>query len=66
MLRRVLKGREISSNGKALISKDGMRMYRMPTYKPKVKKVQANFERRFEGQTSQEWQANGHLDIIME
>lgn len=66
MLRRVLKGRGISSNGKALISKDGMRMYRMPVYKPKIKKVQDNFERRFEGQTSQEWQANGHLDIIME
>lgn len=57
------KGATKSSNGKSLVSKDGSRMYRSPTYKPKLGKTQANFERRFPGQTQRRPQANGHLDI---
>jgi RHS repeat-associated protein len=54
----------ISSDGKALISADGMRQYRSPILKPDLGKTQANFQRRFEGQKRREWQSNGHLDIL--
>jgi filamentous hemagglutinin len=47
-----------------LESLDGLRKYRPPSWKEKLGKAQANFERRFEGQASKEWQANGHIDII--
>ena len=57
-------GSRVSSNGKALISKDGLRQYRPPSQKPELGKTQANFERRFPGQTTKEWQSNGHLDIV--
>jgi hypothetical protein len=52
----------LSSNGKALISGDGLRQYRLPTYKPRRGIWQANFEERLE--LSGEWQSNGHLDIV--
>jgi hypothetical protein len=52
----------LSSNGKALISGDGLRQYRLPTYKPSRGIWQANFEERLE--PSGEWQSNGHLDIV--
>ncbi len=54
---------KVASNGKALISKDGLRQYRSPAYKPRLDKTQANFQQRFYGQQSKEWQSNGHLDI---
>ena len=57
------EGYKVSSDGKTLVSADGMRQYRPPSYKPNLDKVQANFERRFEGQTSKQWQGNAHLDI---
>ena len=57
------KGARWSSNGKALVSKDGLRQYRPPSYKPRQGGWQANFERRFPGQKSKKWQANGHLNI---
>jgi RHS repeat-associated protein len=58
-------GAKLASDGKTLVSKDGLRQYRPPTAKPNSPHaktgVQANLERRFkpEGQ----WQGNGHLDI---
>lgn len=60
------KGAEIASDGKTLVSKDGLRQYRPPS--PKNSKhaktgSQANFERRFQGQKSKKWQGNGHMDI---
>jgi len=58
------EGYKIASDGKTLVSKDGMRQYRPPTYKPKLKKYQANFEQRVPGQKSKRWQSNAHLDII--
>lgn len=59
-------GAKLASDGKILVSKDGLRQYRPPTAKPNSPHaktgVQANLERRFkpEGQ----WQGNGHLDIV--
>jgi RHS repeat-associated protein len=60
------EGAKLASDGKTLISLDGLRQYRPPSTKPNsphaTTGVQANLERRFkpEGQ----WQANGHLDIV--
>ena len=52
---------KVASDGKTLISKDGLRQYRPPSYKPKLRKVQANFEIR---QTPNgEWKGNAHLDV---
>lgn len=58
------RGYRTAKDGRVLISADGMRQYRMPTFKPREGKVQANFERKFEGQRSKGWQSNGHVDII--
>ena len=55
---------KISKNGKIWISNNGLRQFRLPSYKPKLKKIQANFERKFDGQISKQWQANAHMDII--
>lgn len=53
-------GYTVASDGKTLISSDGLRQFRPPSYKPNLDKWQANFEERFgPGQ----WQSNGHLDI---
>jgi RHS repeat-associated protein len=53
---------ELASDGKTLVSKDGLRQYRPPSYKPKLGRVQANLEARLkpEGQ----WQSNAHIDIV--
>jgi hypothetical protein len=51
-----------ASDGRILISKDGLRQYRPPSYKPSVGGYQADFERRFPGQLSSGW-SDGHLDI---
>lgn len=50
-----------ASNGKALVSADGLRQWRPPSYKRNLGKWQSNFESRLlpRGQ----WQGNGHLDI---
>lgn len=50
-----------SSNG-YLISKDGLRQFRPPSYKPKLEKYQANFEQR--SIPKGKWGANGHVDLI--
>ena len=51
----------VASDGKTLISKDGLRQYRPPSYKPKLQKTQANFEFRPSG--AGQWQSNAHLDV---
>ncbi len=56
-------GAKVASDDKTLVSKDGLRQYRPPSYKSKLDKTQANFERKFPGQTTKRWQSNGHLDI---
>ena len=55
-------GYRIASDGKTMISSDGLRQFRPPSYKPKLNKTQANFEWRKINQG--QWQGNGHLDII--
>jgi RHS repeat-associated protein len=59
------KDHTVASDGKTLISKDGLRQYRPPTRKPNSPYVktgtQANFESR--SRTYGQWQNNGHLDI---
>ncbi len=55
-------GASVASDGKTLISADGLRQFRPPSYKPNLGKTQANFEWRNVGQT--QWQGNGHLTII--
>jgi len=57
-------GAKLTSDGKILISKDGLRQFRLPSFKKRLGKTQANFERRFSGQKTKQWQANGHLDIL--
>ena len=55
------KGYRISKDGKAWISSDGLRQYRLPSYKKNLQKTQANFESR--NQNRGNWDNNGHLDI---
>jgi RHS repeat-associated protein len=56
------EGYTIASDGRTLISRNGLRQYRPPTYKPHLKRWQANFESRHVPRGA--WQANGHLDIM--
>lgn len=51
----------LSSDGKAYISKDGLRQYRPPSFKPTLGREQANYEKRLE--PNGKWTSNGHLDI---
>jgi len=56
------KGYSVASDGKTLLSSDGLRQWRPPAYKPNLDMWQSNFEWRSipRGQ----WQGNGHLDIM--
>jgi len=54
-------GYKVASDGRTLISRDGLRQYRPPSYKLLLDRWQANFEERVV--PSGEWQSNGHLDI---
>ena len=58
------EGARLSSSGKAWISADGTRQYRMPAHKKKSGKYQANFESR--SSADGKWTNDGHLDIITE
>lgn len=53
----------MASDGKTLVSADGLRTYRPPSFKPNLGKIQANFEQKVVsgGQPI----SNGHLDIMM-
>ena len=54
----------IASDGRTLVSKDGLRQYRPPSTKNSpyaTTGTQSNFEWRNAGQS--EWQGNGHLNI---
>ena len=54
-------GYTTTADGKIWISKDGLRQFRSPSYKPRLDKWQANFRSR--NRPSGEWQSNGHLDV---
>ncbi len=55
----------VSSNGKAIVSSDGLRQFRYPSEKPNSPHastgVQANFESR--SSVNDRWTNNGHLDV---
>jgi filamentous hemagglutinin len=55
-------GYRVASDGKTLLSADGLRQYRPPSYKPSLDTFQANFESRPPNLT--QWQSNAHLDIL--
>jgi RHS repeat-associated protein len=60
-LRWVGSNHRVASDGRTLISHDGLRQYRPPSFKPNLDKVQANFEQRPKPEGP--WKKNGHLDI---
>lgn len=53
-----------SSDGKAMLSADGSRVYRPPAWKPKLGLYQANFVHAVDGQVTRIPIGNGHLDIL--
>ena len=55
-------GYKVGSDGKTLISADGLRQFRPSALKPSLGIEQANFEQRLIPQG--QWQGNGHLDVI--
>jgi hypothetical protein len=55
-------GAKVASDGKTLISANGLRQFRPPSWKPNLSRVQANFEQR--AASSGPWNSNGHLDIL--
>lgn len=55
-------GFRTASDGATLISADGLRQFRPPSFKPTLGRFQANFEARPAGLT--QWQSNAHLDIV--
>lgn len=56
-------GYRVASDGKTLISRDGLRAFRPPSWKPNLGKYQANFEHWVEGQVRREPMGNGHFDV---
>jgi len=59
------EGYRVASDGKTLVSQDGLRQFRPPSLKPKLGgRTQANFEQR--SIPKGRWESNGHLDIIPE
>jgi RHS repeat-associated protein len=54
-------GYEVASDGKTMISNDGLRQFRPPSFKPNLGIKQANFEQRLI--PGGRWFGNGHLDI---
>ena len=60
----VRKGYRVASDGKTLISKDGLRQYRPDALKKSLNKRQANLESRLRPEGP--WTGNAHLDIVGE
>lgn len=56
------EGYRIASDGKTLVSRDGLRTFRPPTWKPNQGKSQANFEYWIGVREGRPF-GNGHLDI---
>jgi RHS repeat-associated protein len=54
-------GYRTASDGTTLVSEDGLRQWRPPSYKPKLDKWQSNFQQRTVPRGP--WDDNGHLDI---
>ena len=56
-------GYRVASDGKTLVSSDGLRAFRPPSWKPNLGKYQANFEHWVDGQVRGEPMGNGHFDV---
>ena len=56
------KNSTLASDGRTLVSQDGLRQYRPSSFKPNLGRAQANFEQR--SVPKGQWQSNGHLDIV--
>lgn len=56
-------GFRVASDGKTLVSSDGLRAFRPPSWKPNEGKYQANFEHWVDGQVSRSPMGNGHFDV---
>ncbi len=54
-------GSRVASDGKTMISADGLKQFGPPSLKPQLNKEQANFEWR--QSPGGPWVGNGHLDI---
>ncbi|GAB2706669.1 WXG100-like domain-containing protein [Nocardia thraciensis] len=52
---------KLSSDGKTLVSEDGLRQFRPPSFKPNLGMYQSNFEWR--NVPNGRWQGNGHMDV---
>lgn len=57
-------GARVASDGKTLVSGNGLRQYRPPTFKPNMGVVQANFESRAVAKGP--WDNNGHLTVLVQ
>jgi RHS repeat-associated protein len=55
------EGAQLASDGKTLVSSDGLKQFRPPSWKPSRGTFQANFEQRLT--PDGRWISNGHLDI---
>ncbi|UUI67269.1 DUF6531 domain-containing protein [Aeromicrobium duanguangcaii] len=55
-------GYRVASDGKTLVSRDGLRAFRPPTWKPREDKFQANFEYWMGNRMGKPF-GNGHLDV---
>ncbi len=53
---------KLASDRKTIVSKNGLRQYRPPSFKPNLGRVQANLEARLKPEGP--WQSNGHIDIV--
>ncbi|MBY0491922.1 MAG: RHS repeat-associated core domain-containing protein, partial [Gemmatimonadaceae bacterium] len=58
------RGARLASDGKTMISSDGLRQYRPPSFKPSWNQVQANFQSRAVAKGP--WDNNGHLTILIQ
>ncbi|MFI5779607.1 hypothetical protein [Nocardia sp. NPDC051570] len=52
---------KVASDGKTLVSEDGLRQFRPPSFKPNLGRYQSNFEWR--NVANGQWQGNGHLNV---
>jgi hypothetical protein len=57
------EGYRVASDGKTMVSGDGLRAFRPPSWKPDLSKYQANFEHWVNGQVTRRPLGNGHFDI---
>lgn len=60
------KGYKVASDGRTLVSRDGLKQYRPPSEKPRSNFAKTGTQANFEHKPSRNgaWVGNGHLDIL--